>query len=197
MSRVTPAVAIATILLCGAAGAALGSLFPLDSLKRYFYAPPETTVVLPVATTADDTASSPVPSVPKEAPATTTVVPPMAATTDDLASSAVPREAPAFRDERETPGADPQPEVLADTTPSPPQGLEPVDKHHVGSPPAPPKETGKVEHARTATTATKKSRPATRSHAKREAATREETPPKRSIISQLPIIGPVIGLVVP
>lgn len=199
MARVTTVVAITTVLLCGAAGAVLGSLFPIDALKRHYHAPPAAKVVPPVTPPADGMASGSVPSAPKETPAKATAVPPVATTTYDLASSVVPGEEPVFREERETPVSHPQPEVLADTNPLPPQEVEvePADKRDVRSPPAPPEKTRRVKHARAATTATKKSRPAARSHARREDVAREEAPPKRSIISQLPFVGPVIGLMVP
>lgn len=220
MARVTPLVAITTVMLCGAAGAVLGSVFPLESLKGRPEAPAKAAVLPPAATTIEDIGSTPAP---KEPQVSAAVAPPVAAPADDLASepepslpketpaaeapaptvapgdhakvTAVPREAPTFHNESETASADPRPEVSADAPSDvqPAQRIEPTDKNGVGPPPAPAKEIRKLAPARSTTNSATKTKTAARDRVKRDEAAREETPAKRSLISQLPFFGPLFG----
>lgn len=101
-------------------------------------------------------------------------------------------------DDHESASVDLRPDLTPDTQPVPEERVEVTDKHDATAPPAPTKEARKAAHARSATTTTRKSRSAKRSPAKSEDdVPREEPPQKRSLISQLPFIGPLFGPALP
>jgi hypothetical protein len=169
--------AIAVILLCAASGAVLGWLFPLDTLWRphkHESAAPVPAAVILHSNEVDRSSSAQVEQAPNE-------------------------QAPA--------PSVPLPEDATETKLPPPHAIEPARKEPAHEPaatrlPAPPqagkeageRETRKVKRA----SAKQRSRPNTaRARVRRQDVARERPPPPRSIVSQLPIFGPVFGLLVP